>query len=1307
MAMRGSARRAITVDVRQFGWDRAVVATLRHSTLPWYEEIAPEIALDATPLGALKELGSRDRLSLVGQFAAHRAFLQFAGIADGDFQPAEWSVVQKRGMDCRLVRVAARVAVDDSLPVLTGIQKFASAIHAPPLDVLRQSWGRAETAYQEVDSRLRADAAADLRWLRASACGAIHSPGPEGLRTLLTTTGGRFQPVDLTAFRAVEGAIMLGERASPLERYSAIRPLRDLVGPIDALSEREIVERVIAAVAHTHRMFVLTRAESFDDSSRRVVELLLAAGIGVWIGVEGQELPDTSWFLLSPRLSARRELEVRLQSLPAAASKGWLQDLVRSAAFARYLDEGELPAHSSTALADLCEPLRSYVAAVALLGRRTPTKLVNDYLARLLSSARASDLLVDGVSSSDGEDFVFASDEVRNQVATSIAAASRNSLCRVAAEVAETHGEGRRAAVLLAEAGDYERAAQLLETILWPSAEETIRTLRALPRAALSPKLAAALCLALIDCGRYRDARESAVTESLLALIERRIGDYAPALARLDRLQTRDFNSELLRAELLFLVGRLEESESALAACRPATHEERVRFGYQRAVLANELGEAADDDWLGITAAPGRDYYAARIAAYRAVTAKNLDGALGNAQQAVAQARTVPERIDATLDLLFALFCNGRWSEARATALDALLLVEETQGDRAAGGILFLLAYLCADDGQWSHATHLLERLRRFYGDMGDETRLGELDLLAAHIDFSRARFASAERAATTVLTVRTSDQIREAAALVLDEIDWIEHRSAPLRSTGATANAELTERHVVMRARRGLAHSPLRGVFHAKVLQWEQRGGEPPATSNGSEKLMLFRAALGRGRTAVADAIARELTIKMESAAERAADVELRVLRAASSSAFPFAKSDFGPIDWRYATRNRLGQWHEIGPLPPLSTPELDRMLAAPTADWIACSERELLYIDDLSRWSSESQAAIGELFRIRAEHYRLRRLFEEDHGGGPSESIEGIVGDSPPMREIYTLIARVAKRDVPVCVLGESGTGKELVARAIHRQSLRRQKPFTAINCAALPENLIESELFGHMRGAFTGADRDRPGLVETTDGGTLFLDEIGEMPLAAQAKLLRFLQEGEFRRVGETMNRSADVRVIAATNRKLEAAVEQGRFREDLYYRVRGVEIVLPPLRDRAGDISLLSSHFLALEGQKHRGGATRLSPEAEAAFASYHWPGNIRELQNAIRAAHALAGEAKEIDLQHLPERLRKVKIVRTAVSSYQDAVARFRRDLIERSLAQANGNQNRAAAMLKISRQALAYQIRELGILVTPSKRPRV
>jgi two-component system response regulator AtoC len=258
--------------------------------------------------------------------------------------------------------------------------------------------------------------------------------------------------------------------------------------------------------------------------------------------------------------------------------------------------------------------------------------------------------------------------------------------------------------------------------------------------------------------------------------------------------------------------------------------------------------------------------------------------------------------------------------------------------------------------------------------------------------------------------------------------------------------------------------------------------------------------------------------------------------------------------------------------------------------------------------------------------------------------------------------------------------------------------------VNCSAFPENLVESELFGHARGAFTGADRDRAGLIEASEGGTLFLDEIGEMPLVAQAKLLRFLQEGEFRRVGETSVRSADVRIVTATNRKLDEAVEKGRFREDLYYRIAGIEIVLPPLRDRGSDVLALATHFLALEHERNRSGPSRFSPEVEAILMAYSWPGNVRELQNTVRAAHAIAGDAKEIGIDQLAERLRDIVVGRTVRGSYQDAVTRFRRDLIERALAEASGNQNRAASVLKISRQALGYQIRELGILVEKRSR---
>ena len=413
---------------------------------------------------------------------------------------------------------------------------------------------------------------------------------------------------------------------------------------------------------------------------------------------------------------------------------------------------------------------------------------------------------------------------------------------------------------------------------------------------------------------------------------------------------------------------------------------------------------------------------------------------------------------------------------------------------------------------------------------------------------------------------------MREAAALILDEIDWIEGRDTPFRSTGTSGNVELTRRYETMRIRRAGGSVDF-GIAMTR-----------------SEKLQRFRDALGRGRNEEASQIAAEMGIELPTIEGSASSLELRLLRDAAVREFPFGARDFAPTAWRFATRNRLGQWHEIGSLSFAATAELDRVLASGGTDWVVCSDRELLFVDGISRWSAESREALAALFRTRAEHHRMQRVIEQNErvSVAKSEAIDGIIGDSPVMREMSTLITRVARRDVPVCILGESGTGKELVARAIHRHSPRRGKTFTAVNCAALPENLIESELFGHVRGAFTGADRDRAGLIETSEGGTLFLDEIGEMPLAAQAKLLRFLQEGEFRRVGDTANRSADVRIVSATNRKLEAAVEEGRFREDLYYRIGGVEIVLPPLRDRATDVPLLAGHFLAKEREKSRAG-----------------------------------------------------------------------------------------------------------------------
>jgi len=1202
--MRGAARRArpsAGIEPSSFGWGREVAATLRHSTLPWREP------LELIPLQEVASLGNRDRLSLVAQFAAHQAFLRFAGVADGDCDPAQWAVVVRRGNDSRLVRIAAS-ATDDAPPALTIIQQFADAVGAPPVDALRQSWGRAESVYHELHARLRNDAAADLRWMRRAAAGEIASPAPDGLRMIGSTPSARLLYSDAICAESValafDDAIVIGDDCSPLERFSALAPLRALTG--DARSESEIVERLVAC---ERLLIVVKNLARLDSASRRVIDLFAATGAGVVLMPGGNDLPESRFFVLSPQLRSRRAVGLKL-------NREWLAELVESPAFDAYLDDGTPPPEESSGVGRaLREPLRSFLAALALLGTRVPRTLAAQFLRQFLFGGAIEDLVVDGVASIEGDALVFASDAIRDDVSALVPRASRASLVRVAAQVAEDAGDLRRAAALQIECGETKRAVELLERVGWESDDEAIHALRSLPRNALSPPLAATFAGALLRSGRYRDARDVAAAmapderEFMLASIERRTGDYASALARL-----RD--PSVLRAELLYLQGRGVEAQADLA------HSSGDDAAYVRAII--------DETFVASIADP---YLAARLAFYRT-------GTTDDALAALAAARTVVERIDAALDHLFALFTAGRWPEARAAAIEALALVDETQGDRAAGGILFLLAYLTADDGQWTHAAQLIRRLRQFYATTHDELRLRELDLLTAHLDFSRGRFDAAARTAASLLDQPLAPQILEAAALIVDEVDL----DAPPRATGTTGNVEFNRR----RANRGALAAAIRSRSVGEPI-------EPP---------------------------------------------DVKFIRIAATADFPFAPHTFGSVGWRFVTTNRLGRRSEIGSLPPA-----DDALAGP--DWVACAERESLFIEGCSAWSASSREAIASLFRLRSENHRLRRLIEQEESTRESaaEPIDGIIGESPAMRDVFALVNRVARRDVAVCILGESGTGKELVARAIHRHSSRRAKTFTAVNCAALPETLIESELFGAARGAFTGADRDRAGLIETTDGGTLFLDEIGEMPLAAQAKLLRFLQDGDFRRVGETAARTADVRVVTATNRKLEAAVEEGRFREDLYYRICGIEIALPPLRERAADVPLLAAHFLARERDKHRGGAAQLSPDAEAAIVAYSWPGNVRELQNTIRGAHALAGERRTIEVEHLPARIRGDGREAAPRNSYSDAVMRFRRDLIERSLAQSGGNQNRAAAMLNMSRQALAYQIRELGILVRSGARP--
>lgn len=338
-------------------------------------------------------------------------------------------------------------------------------------------------------------------------------------------------------------------------------------------------------------------------------------------------------------------------------------------------------------------------------------------------------------------------------------------------------------------------------------------------------------------------------------------------------------------------------------------------------------------------------------------------------------------------------------------------------------------------------------------------------------------------------------------------------------------------------------------------------------------------------------------------------------------------------------------------------------------------------------------------DLDEVRVKLVQIEREFGLDADEDLEESLpehRGIIAESAAMKEVLSVLARAAQSDATILLLGESGTGKSRIAEWIHQSSARKNKPFVAVSCAALPETLIESELFGFERGAFTGADRARPGRFETADGGTLFLDEIGDVPLPTQIKLLRVLQERVVERLGESGRpRRVDVRIVAATNRDLPELIRVGRFREDLFYRLNVVSVEIPPLRDRRADIPLLIAHFLA----KHTpSGKTPpiLSPPAQSILLHYHYPGNVRELENAIERAIILA-RGDVIRPVDLPPAMTRPANVPPVGDALPDAVENLERQLILEALRDADGVQTRAAERLGITERNLRYKLRKYRI----------
>src|ERR1051325_5987039 len=341
----------------------------------------------------------------------------------------------------------------------------------------------------------------------------------------------------------------------------------------------------------------------------------------------------------------------------------------------------------------------------------------------------------------------------------------------------------------------------------------------------------------------------------------------------------------------------------------------------------------------------------------------------------------------------------------------------------------------------------------------------------------------------------------------------------------------------------------------------------------------------------------------------------------------------------------------------------------------------------------------AIAAISAVAIEHARhIEWLVSENKRLVDDFNIEhNLVGESPALREVLQFISKVAPNDSTTLLFGESGTGKELVARAIHQNSKRANKPFMAVNCAALAESLLETELFGHEKGSFTGALMQKKGRLEVAEGGTVFLDEIGELSPSLQVKLLRVLQEREFERVGGTKPIKLDIRVIAATNKNLDEAVAQGTFRQDLFYRLNVVSMELPPLRKRPEDIRLLANYFAARYGQKCNRRVMGISPEAQARLTSYDWPGNVRELENAIERAVVL-GSTEKILPEDLPESvLESASIASEPPTKYHEAVIQTKKEIILRAMTQAKGSFTEAAKILGVHPNYLHRLIRNLDL----------
>ncbi len=793
----------------------------------------------------------------------------------------------------------------------------------------------------------------------------------------------------------------------------------------------------------------------------------------------------------------------------------------------------------------------------------------------------------------------------------------------------------------------------------------------------------------------------------------RRLFPDAPAQQRVRALRL-EAASRAREGEHEAALALLEEADRAGGTLSLA---ERLETALARAGVYSLAGrfreeKATYEQWRSVVLEEGDDLLTARLLAREALglsDQRDFASAVARLKQALAVARDdAVERARILLDLSATLYHAGRPAECaelleEAIALAALAgredLVRIARGNRLE---------LWINRGEWEPASREIEALISRAREESDSTRLlvalhhrGRLALRRGFLE-SAARDNEEARA----LAERLADRL-EIGELWLEEGDrcvYVGELEAARRAYQAAAldppdrcdsEARARERlNELTRASQGeppeSAREALRDLFSSDeyaaaemAARWHvlfrESEGLPPDLRRRAE--CVLRA---RGGAALADRVFG----RGEASGPIAVDL-LRDLRSAVASAVGGGESE-GPLSALGLSGLAItdAEGHEIARLGSgLGGGQgvIRRRLDAGTATY------------ELSLWPDVGEDRVAAIALVLET-----LLFRHSPPVPPSEFAEGwrrlgIVTADPSMEEPYRRLVRFAPQPVTVLVLGESGCGKEAVARAVHALSPRASGPFVAVNIPAIPPALLESELFGHARGAFTGADRDRSGLLEEAARGTIFFDEIGDLTPPLQAKLLRALQEREIRRVGENRSRPIDIRVVSATSRNLTREVEEGRFREDLFYRLYVAVIALPPLRERGRDVGLLARYFLSRCAREYGRGDLRLAPETFSALASHSWPGNVRELQNVVAQAAALAERDGAILPALLPRSIRREKRLAGSSEGYRSRVDAHRRDLITEALERSGGNRSRAARDLGLSRQALLYLIRELNI----------